>query len=78
LAKYNLTDFNFNDGNMEDSKPLNKLNVPAYRNLVNETSNNEYYFTYHHSVGDSVSILNSDMMDQNVAAIAALAYLISN
>ena len=63
---------------MEDSEPLNKLNVPAFRNLVNETVNNEYYFTYHHSIGDSVSILDTKMMDKNVAAIAALAYIIAN
>jgi len=39
------------------------MGVPAFRNLVNETADDKYYFSYHHSAGDSVSILNTTMMD---------------
>lgn len=73
-----ITDFVENDGAMVDDGVLSQMGVPAFRNLVNETVDDQYYFSYHHSAGDTVSVLNSTMMDQNVEYIAKLIYLIAD
>lgn len=75
----NITNVEYNNGEMEDTKPLRtKFGVPTMRNLVNESQDDKYYFTYHHSAGDSMNVLNPDDMDQNVVAIASLFYIIAD
>jgi carboxypeptidase Q len=67
-----------NDGVMADTHLMHdKYNIPVMRNLIKDTPDSEYYFTYHHSSGDSMNVLNPDDMDRNVAAIASMFYLIA-
>ena len=40
------------------------------RNIVEENETYDYYFTYHHSAGDSMYIMDKDDLDDNVRAIA--------
>jgi carboxypeptidase Q len=69
----------FDQGEMTDTEPLlNGYKVPAMRNLVGESADDRYYFTYHHSAGDTVSVLEPEAMDKNVAAIACLFYIIAD
>ena len=66
------------DGESEDTKLLYREHkIPIMRNLIRDTPDSEYYFTYHHSAGDSMNILNPDHMDRNVAGIASMFYLIA-
>jgi len=48
---------------MVDSGYIGEYGVPMIRNLCNDTVNNDYYFTFHHSAGDSMTIMNPDQMD---------------
>jgi len=34
-----------------------------------------YYFTFHHSAGDSMDIMDADDMDLNVIAIASMMFI---
>ena len=45
---------------MVDTKPLGLKNVPLMRNIVIDTPDRYYYFTYHHSGGDSMNVMNAD------------------
>ena len=47
-------------------------------NIVNDTVDHRQYFTYHHTAGDSMSIMDPDMMDSNVLGIAALFYILAD
>ena len=66
------------DGVMQDTKPLYGKGIPVVRNLVEDTEDSKYYFSYHHSAGDTVNVLNQDDMDRNVAAIAAMFYIVAD
>jgi len=67
------------DGVMVDTQLMHdKYDIPVMRNLIKDTPDSEYYFTYHHSAGDSMNVLNPDDMDRNVAAIASLFYIIAD
>lgn len=48
------------------------------RNIGQDTPTNDFYFTYHHSGGDSMTMMNPDQMDENVVAIASLYYLLAD
>jgi carboxypeptidase Q len=75
----NTTQVKFNDGEMVDTGPLyEKFNIPVMRNLIDDTPDEKYYFTYHHSAGDSMNILDADDMDSNVVGIASLFYVIAD
>jgi len=67
------------DGEMEDTEILlEKHNIPIMTTIIKDTPNSEYYFTYHHSAGDTVSILGKDDMDSNVLGITSLFYTIAD
>lgn len=76
--EFNLKEIIKGDGISEDVRPLFNKGIPVIRNIVEDTSDNEIYFTTHHSAQDSVSILDKDDMDKNVAAIASLFYIIGD
>ena len=63
---------------MADTLPLGKKGVPMIKNIVNDTLTQDFYFTYHHSSADSVSMMNPDHMDSNVIAIASIMYLVAD
>lgn len=48
------------------------------RNLIADNKSNDFYFRYHHSAGDSMSMMNADDLDDNVVAIASMIYLIAD
>ena len=62
------------DFTMVDIEPLFEIGVPATYNLVDEGEALPYeypsYFRYHHSAGDSMTMMDPDDMDSNVKGIA--------
>jgi carboxypeptidase Q len=46
--------------------------------LIADTPDHKFYFKYHHSAGDSMSMMNSDQMDLNVVGIASLLYILGD
>ena len=79
LKPLNASIIKFGEGGMPDSGPLlEKYGVPSITNKIDDTIDEEYYFTYHHSAGDSMSVLSPDDMDRNVIVIAAMMYLIAD
>ncbi len=63
---------------MTDTDPLGAQGIPMMRNLIKDNATNDFYFTYHHSAGDSMTMMNADDMDDNVVAIASIFYLIAD
>lgn len=47
-------------------------------NKVYDTLDRKFYFTYHHSAGDSMSIMDADDMDSNVVGIAAMFFILAD
>jgi carboxypeptidase Q len=43
---------------MTDSGYIHNYGVPISRNIVEDTPTNDFYFTYHHSAGDSMTMMN--------------------
>lgn len=66
------------EGHGSDTSPLYSAGVPVMANSVYDTPDHEFYFTYHHSAGDSMSIMNADDMDSNVLGIAAMFYILAD
>lgn len=52
--------------------------VPIIHQLIVDSLNNDFYYKYHHTAGDSMTIMNSDDMDSNVLGIAAFLYIIAD
>ena len=67
-----------NDGVMMDTAPLSAIGVPTVRNETTDTPTHDYYFSYHHSAGDTVDVLDPEDMDGNVKAISSLFFIIAN
>lgn len=63
---------------MIDTGPLCDRGVVCFRNIIKDTPDHEYYFSYHHTAGDSMSIMNPDDMDSNVVGIASFLYIIAD
>lgn len=66
------------DGVMVDTTPLYNSGIPTLRNEIQDNKSHDYYFSYHHSAGDTVSVLNADDMDSNVKGIASLFYIVAD
>jgi carboxypeptidase Q len=47
-------------------------------NLIEDNKNHDYYYTYHHSAGDTMSIMNADDLDSNVVGVAAMFYILAD
>ena len=62
----------------EDTVPLHQKGIPAMINLIDNGVNDDYYFTFHHSAGDTMTVLNPDQMDGNVVGIASMFYIIAD
>jgi carboxypeptidase Q len=62
---------------MVDNGPLGEQGVPMMRNEIEDNETNDFYFTYHHSAGDTMTMMNPEDMDDNVVAISSIFYLIS-
>jgi carboxypeptidase Q len=71
-------DFIGDDGEEADSNHLFERGVPMIKNIVEDTPDQQFYFTYHHTQGDTISIMDPDQMDSNVLGIAVLTYIIAD
>jgi len=65
-------------GEAVDTGPLYEKGVPTMANVIEDTPDHEFYFTYHHSAGDSMTIMNPDDMDSNVVGLAAMMYILAD
>lgn len=66
------------NGRAADIDPLYNLGIPTMKNMIEDTSDHRFYFTYHHSAGDTMSIMDPDDLDSNVVGIAALFYILAD
>ena len=66
------------DGEMVDNGPLCDEGVACFKNLIKDTEDHEYYFRYHHTAGDSMSVMNPEEMDSNVLGIATFLYIVAD
>ena len=66
------------DGNAVDTGPLRQRGIPTMINLIEDTADHEFYFTYHHSAGDTMSIMDPDLLDSNVVGVAAMFYILAD
>jgi carboxypeptidase Q len=73
----NITTVN-DDGDATDTGPLYDNGVPTMTNLIKDNENHDNYYTYHHSAGDTMSIMNADDLDSNVVGIAAMFYILAD
>jgi carboxypeptidase Q len=48
------------DGESVDVGPLYQKGVPILKNLIADTPDHKFYFKYHHSAGDSMTMMNPD------------------
>jgi carboxypeptidase Q len=79
LKEHNCSQIMKNHGGAADTAPLyERYKIPTMNNLVKDTADAQYYMSYHHSAGDSISVLNPDEMDRNAAAIASLFYILAD
>jgi len=66
-------------GEAADNGPLNEVyGVPVMTNLIKDTADQEFYFTYHHTAGDSMTMMSKEDLDRNVIAIASMMYIIAD
>lgn len=47
-------------------------------NVVFDNPSHDYYFSYHHSAGDSMTIMNPDELDSNVLGVATMFYILAD
>ena len=66
------------DGFSADVEPLYEKGVPIICNLIADSPDSKFYFKYHHSAGDSMTIMNPNDMDSNVVGIASLLYILAD
>ena len=66
------------DGYSADVQPLSEKGVPIFNNVIQDTPDHSFYFKYHHTAGDSMTMMNSDDLDSNVVGIAAFLYIIAD
>lgn len=55
-----------------------RYNVPIFSPIVKDSPEHNFYFKYHHSAGDSMSMMNPDEMDSNVVGIATFLYILAD
>jgi carboxypeptidase Q len=57
---YNLTNVIDGEGESVDSGWIGDQGVPMIRNIGYDTPDSKYYFMYHHSAGDSMTMMNPE------------------
>lgn len=63
---------------MADTQPLGQQGIPLLRNLIKDNASHDFYFMYHHSAGDSMTMMNADDLDSNVVGLASLFFLLAD
>jgi len=48
------------DGDAVDTRPLFQAGVPTMINLIKDNETRDFYFKFHHSAGDSMTVMNPD------------------
>jgi carboxypeptidase Q len=48
------------------------------KNIIKDNASHDFYFTYHHSAGDSMTMMNADDLDSNVIGLASLFFLLAD
>ena len=66
------------NGGAVDTGPLLQVGIPTMINQIEDQTNHEYYFTYHHSAGDSMTIMDPDLLDGNVVGVAAMFFILAD
>jgi carboxypeptidase Q len=61
-----------------DIEPLYHKGVPMINNMVEDTPDLDFYYKYHHTAGDSMTMIDPDNLDSNVVGIAALLYILAD
>ena len=77
MSIINATQYS-DDGSAVDTGPLYQNGVPTMKNLIEDNESHDYYFAYHHSAGDSMTIMNADDLDSNVLGVAAMFYILAD
>ena len=54
------------------------LNLYIRLGSIEDTEDHEYYFSYHHSAGDSMTIMDADLLDGNVAGLACMFFILAD
>lgn len=65
-------------GEAVDTGPLYENGVPTMANVVSDNASHDFYFQYHHSAGDSMTMMNPDDLDSNVVGVAAMFYILAD
>lgn len=65
-------------GEAVDTTPLYEKGVPTMANVVEDNASHDYYFSYHHSAGDSMTVMNADDLDSNVVGLAAMMFILAD
>jgi len=47
-------------------------------NFVQDNDSHDFYFAYHHSAGDSMTMMNADDLDSNVLGVAVMFYILAD
>ena len=66
------------DGEAADTSPLGAIGVAVMNNQIEDSPDHKYYFTFHHSAGDSMTMMNPDQMDSNVLGVASMFYILAD
>ena len=66
------------DGEEIDTRPLLRIGIPTMNNIVQDDETHTYYFTYHHTAGDSMTMMNADDLDSNVLGVACMFYILAD
>ena len=65
-------------GEAVDTGPLYEKGVPTMANYIEDNESHDYYFSYHHSAGDSMTVMNADDLDSNVVGLAAMMFILAD
>ena len=66
------------NGEAVDTKPLYDKGVPTMINLIKDSPSHDFYFQYHHTAGDSMTVMDPDDLDSNVFGVAAMFYILAD
>ncbi len=66
------------DGMAVDTGPLFDMGIPTMINMIQDTPDHRFYFTYHHSAGDSMTMMDPDLLDGNVLGIACMFFILAD
>lgn len=52
--------------------------MPIFNNYIADTPEHNFYFRYHHSAGDSMTMMDPEDLDSNVVGIAAFLFILAD